>query len=397
MMRMVQLFLLVSALAAACVSSEEPTTALPATATTAVVGTTIPLPSTTTTVSSTPTTTTPSAMTTTTTTTTTTHASALSSLGLLVAHDHGIDLVSDHDTTQILPGEPTSIALADGRGGIVFQRNWIDRPFWDWDFDRKTMRLLWPEGMDPVPIEWIPSVGGPPQTLVPADRSTWIELVQVAELQGKTVVIYTRDQPWDARCEPYEITACYLETLRTVLVARDLDSDTEWMLGIVGGFEWGAGVALGGDKAAISFPFEPAIVSVVPAAALVSLGSDAFVDGSRSGFVRYEPCAERSACDRSVSRAVVSPDGSSVAFVEDDGDRRLLVVLEATSGSELARIPVTDEQWVRWIEFDGRFVLLGLVGGPSDGALVGDLDGRVRNLPPANHYGFWVLTEVHDP
>lgn len=332
-----------------------------------------------------------------------------SDLGLLVAHANGIDLRFGEDVVAVLDGPATSAAFADGRGGVVFQRAVSGhRPQWDWGPGLPEPTLIWYDG-EPTEnsIMWMPGLGSPPQVLVANDDETWIELVDVTTLDDRTVVVYEREVSLVDSCVGLDdLTACYFESLRTRLTARDLDTGREWSLGRSGSFEWGVDVAIAGSRAAVNLSNPDtgasAAIRLVDVSAMLALDQDAPITSATSDEMMTiglgGPCEIDGPCDgnpglAALSLSAISRDGSSLAFLEyyisccdrpsNDSE---LVVWDLDEGRETLRIPLGQDQWVFWIDHNGTDTILGL---DPDSAILIDANGATTTLPPGARYSLW--------
>lgn len=371
-----------------------------------------------TTTSTSPTTTTtrpPRSTTTTAPTTTTTTQPPLvlpSGVELLMAHGNGIDLLRGTDTIPVLRGEKVEVARPDGRGGVIYQRVQEPRP--EWDLTGGWWKLIWPDGVEPVPIEWLPSPGEPSRVLVPGGLTLELELTDVTDLDGRTVVIYNRliglEDPCDwfrANRDPtLDEDGCMwiaMNSMLWLLTARDLDSDRDWSLGIVQGWDAGAGVSVGGKRAAISQPAlePPPSIQIADIRRLTAVNELDWSIAACNGQcitvapeTRCNPDPEgRWVPEPTVTGAALSRDGSTLALVEshpacatDDGGTEL-VVLDIDTREELNRTTIRgDGSWI--VDFDGEHVLT------YSQLIVFGQQSHVIDLHPANHYSLWWDSET---
>jgi hypothetical protein len=325
---------------------------------------------------------------------------------LLLAHDDGVDLLRGAETIPLLEGVAVATAFLDGTGGVVYQRLPL-RP--EWDLTGGWYKPIWPEGVEPTPIEWIPAPGEPSQVLIPGTRDGEIELVDVTVLDTERVVIYQELVGLPDPCDWYRANrrptldedGCMwvaMHSLLGVLTARELDGDRVWPLGVVEGWDAGASVSVGGKHAAVTPPGleSPLEVEIVDTDRLTALDRfdwpTAACDGDCRTIkpeVRCGPDPNHGGIPRAEIRDMaLTEDGSRLAVIEshppcanDDGGEEL-VIIDLDSGDELHRIVSPDWEWPWIVDFDGDVIL-------TQGHLVIAYQPDTIVLPPANHYSLW--------
>lgn len=262
----------------------------------------------------------------------------------------------------------------------------------------------WPEGTEPSSIEWLPVLGGPTVEVVPADMEEQLLPLDVADLAGRTVVVYQRRSgvvdpcggtAWlpgveidEGNCGTFALWSLLDHT-----EAQDLDSDRHWYLGQTGGWEWGATVRVGGDLAAIvpAYDWERDTLLVTDIDDVTATGMFRSPECSR-------PCPEIDPEVRCpgyngpvihIISPVFSPDGTRLAFMEShsyscdeyEGGTDI-VVFDPFTLEELHR---SETDGSSLLDFNGDYLLF------SD-ALVSIQPGiKDVGLPEANHYSFWTV------
>lgn len=300
--------------------------------------------------------------TTTTSTTTTTSSTVTPAVpiagdlpSLLVAHDGGIDLwTTQVGSTPLLTGRSVAAAVPDLQGGIVFQGPQDE-------FGRASA------------IEWLPTQGNEPVTVVDPDRALILTLVQVANVDAAPTIVYRKWVELPNDC-PDQDLECRWDHHYEYLVTRGLLGGAERNLGGIGSFESDTlGFSLGGDRVgfAVNRYEEGACAGWVLLSAVIEASSDGWIgEGSEldeacaTGPTPWCPAGER--CDGE-ARVAVSPDGTLIAYAfsewrPETGEHLapIVVIHDPAAGAETLRVEVGGPGvQPTWIDFDGRFVLLG--------------------------------------
>lgn len=144
---------------------------------------------------------------------------------------------------------------------------------------------VWPKGVEPVDIEWIPEIGAPPQMLISGDFVGPVNLYDTALIDGVPTVIYEREAWVVDLCDADDSEdVCMWKTAHSLLghlIALDLETGAEQQLGVREGFEDYYTVSIGGDRAAILGAFQvgsgDGSVGVVDVEDLIALGPDEWV------------------------------------------------------------------------------------------------------------------------
>ncbi len=308
---------------------------------------------------------------------------------LLVADEGGIDLWIPEASVPLLTGRSIAVAVPDLRGGVVFQE-------------------AQSEFGQAVPIEWFPKTGAAPEVLIEGDDSFGLTLVQVVEIDSVPMVVYRKwvELPNDCSAEDLE---CRWDFHEEYLMTRGLLGGDERNLGGIGSFESDVlGFSLAGDRVAfvINRYDEGACSGWLPMAALVEASRDGWIgEGSELdqacsvGPTPWCPPGER--CD-GVARAAVSPDGTLIAYAFSEwrpgtGEHLAptVVIIDPATDSEMLRVEVGDPGvQPTWLDFDGRFVVLGRVdirlpGGGDIEPLLLDLAGAAIELPVTGRVALW--------
>lgn len=321
--------------------------------------------------------------------TTTTTIPLLDVPALLAAHDQGITLWTPEESIALLTGRSIAVAVPDLRGGVVFQETQS-------------------EFGQAVPIEWLPKTDAVPEVLIEGDDAFGLSLVQVVEIDSVPVVVYRKwvELPNDCVVEDLE---CRWDFHEEYLMTRGLRGGDERSLGGIGSFESAVlGFSLAGDRVAFAINRydEGACAGWLPMTALVEASLDGWIgEGSdldqacSVGPTPWCPPGER--CDGE-ARAAVSPDGTRIAYAfsewrPETGEHLAptVVVIDPATDSEMLRVEI-GEPGVQptWLNFDGRFVVLGRVDTrlPGEGdiePLLLDLTGATIELPVTGRAAFW--------
>jgi hypothetical protein len=352
------------------------------------------------TVTTAPLTTTPTMPSTTTTTTAEAPPVLPPGVVLLEAHEGGIDLLRGADTVPVLEADDVWMALPDYRGGVVFQRqrDWGEPESFELNEEVERWLPVWPEGVEPVGVEWIPEIGGPPQTLISGDVVSPVNLYDTALIDGVPTVIYERETWVVDPCDVDDTEdRCMWKTMHSLLghlIALDLETGEERQLGVREGFEDYYTVSIGGDRAAILGAFQvgsgDGTVGIVDVEDLATLGSDGWVFEAlpevQTTIRPLERCGTDETTPRespSFERVQLSPDGTSIALLEyqppcteDDQFEVFVVVVDVASGKELRRFAAD-----HLADFDGKNLL-------TD-SLVDEAGTHLKLPRPNGRYRFW--------
>jgi hypothetical protein len=299
---------------------------------------------------------------------------------LLVAHDDGIDLWTPYGVIPVLEGREVDVAFPDLAGGVIFS-----------SVERELGEL--------GPIEWIPRIGEEAQVLVDDSDPGQVRPVQVTMVGDRRTLVYREWTELPNDCESDPDPECSWAYVREYLILRDLDTNKETNLGMVGSFEssW-VDFSFGGSYATVtSSPYgtENSCVAVVRNDMLVDDASAGRWIGEGSELLESVGLTEP--CQGDV-RAVVAPDGATYLEVSDGGSAEaspVVTVLAVATGNEImsAGIPAARIH-PRWFDFDGTFAVIGQWDPISDRdktqpLLIVNLDGTITELDIEGRATLW--------
>lgn len=283
--------------------------------------------------------------------------------GVIVASPSGIDVIRDCTPQSVLSGVPVLVAIDDGKGGIIFQR------------DAGTIdNGLTAGGFPAGPIERITPRGRIEPILSPPSDGNGVQLAAVAVPGEAPTIVYRSAGP--VRDEMMDIT----------LTAQSLDgSDTTTL--------FSGGCVPGNCASAFDPSFGGGRYAMVVLAEFYSWiefrdAAGQTIELATNPFATQGPGPE----SEQLISAALSPDGTGLATVEyassDSFDDRVLVVTNLDTGDEVSRYTLPSSLGgIRRLEFDGQRALISVARAqPSDNfdyaqnALVVDVDTGGTNF-----------------
>jgi hypothetical protein len=277
-------------------------------------------------------------------TTTTVPAPSFLPANVVVATAEGVlRFDSDGKGHRVVEGSVVT-AVSDTTGGVVFQRTEQDTTLWH-----------------------LPAGATEPVALVRATGGEWLELWDVATMNGDVVVVYSRH---DAPSPQDGLTS---DKPGDHLQVTGLATGDTRTIAKVGGWEWGAtAISAGGDRfalnagAEISYRFDFRNID----GTVVRVPGNPFDDAAR--FPQGD-CPDDPTCPTTVA---IAADGKRFAYIEPvggtPGDYRVvvrdyrIVVVDSTTGEKVGTVavhfPQTDQDsgiWVRSLDLtdDGTVIV----------------------------------------
>ncbi len=260
---------------------------------------------------------------------------------LMIANDAGVfGFASDGSVTELVTG-PVVLAVDDARGGVFFQ----------------IRRGRFGPGTGTSVVWWIRSGSDTAEAfLVPSEPDHVLSLHDAVEIEGSLRVFYTRGE------------GSNIEDMAETLRYYDVEARAVTVLGGVGGWESGSDpVSIGGDTIAMTWYAE-----IFNGFTFWDLGGDEIA-------VAADPYAGDFCEDRQCEWAVeLAPDGATLAYfqqVDDEAGFPVntdLVVVESSTGAELARVQVKGEQegwFAESIDLDGSLAVVNRESVSRDGFL----------------------------
>lgn len=244
---------------------------------------------------------------------------------VVAGRDGVVGVAPDGTVTPLVEGAAT-VAVDDTMGGLLFQTSSGPR-------DAATGSPIPPEESGLTTVWWVWADSADPRELLVPDPGNWLTLEDAARIDDALTVFYQRRSGQG----PEDL----VETLRRYDVAADVVTE----VAVVGAWESGSDVSIGGELVARSWFAE------------AQCGLDFFDLAGDPVDVAGAPAVDVSEECRGAWHGELSPDDRRLAYTEPRRDVDGLfigedvVIVDAAGGEEVARIPVREEQ-VPWLVGD---------------------------------------------